>query len=106
MLWSIVEGGSRSASADSSAVLLTQLQRADVSDDGPTILHGNLRGVRRHCAPAVSDSVEEVAHRRLAEAIFVERSGFAEPATHDHAVAVSGHTVTNAAEDLVTLAAA
>src|SRR5690242_1892639 len=68
---------------------LCDLQCANVSDDGPAILNWNLRGVRRHRAPAVGDGVEEVADGRLAQAIVVEVSSLAETATDDHAVAVS-----------------
>src|ERR1700752_4586470 len=84
-------------------VLLTELQCANVGDDGPTILNGNLCCVARHAAPAVGDRVEEVTNGRLAQAIVVERSSAAETPAHDHAVAISGQTMTNATENLVTL---
>ena len=87
-------------------VLLADLQRANVGDDGPTILHRNLRRVRRHRSPTVRDRVKEVSDRSLSQAIVIERRGPAETAAHDHAVAVSGHTVACGAEDVVTLAAA
>src|SRR5690349_20820403 len=85
---------------------LGRLQGADVSDDGPTILHRNLWRVRRHRAPTIRDHVEEVAHRRLSQTIVVKRSRLAITAAHDHAVAVTAQTVTGAAKDLKALAAA
>ena len=67
---------------------------------------GNLRRISRHRAPAVGDRVEEVAHRRLSQSIVIKRSGAAETASHDHAVAVAGQSVTGGTEDFVTLFAA
>ena len=86
-------------------VLLADLQGADVGDDGPTILHRDLGGVRRHRSPTVRNRVEEMSYRCLSQAIIVERRGAAETTAHDHAVAVSGHAVARGAEDVVTLAA-
>src|SRR2546423_6416791 len=87
-------------------VLLTHLQGADVGDDGPTILHRNLRRIRRHGAPAVCYCVEEVAHRRLSQAVVIKRRRTAEAATHDHPIAVSSQTMTDAAKNVVAFLAA
>src|SRR5687768_11623586 len=86
-------------------VLLTCLQGADVSDDGPTILHRNLCIVRRHRSPAVCNRVEEMSDGRLSQTIVVERSCAAKTATHDHAVAVARQTVTDTTENVVAFAA-
>src|SRR6185295_644253 len=85
---------------------LRHLQRADVSDNGPAILHRNLRGVRRHRAPTVGDRVEEMADGRLTQTIFVEVRRATKTAAHDHAVAVSSQTMTDAAKDIVAFAPA
>jgi len=82
---------------------LAQLQSANVSDDGPAILHGNLRSVRWHRAPAVGDRVEEVTHGRLAQAVVVERRRATKTAADDHAVAVARQTMTDATENVVAL---
>src|ERR1044071_8479420 len=87
-------------------ILLPQLQRTNVGDDSPAVLHRNLWCVRRHRAPAVRDCVEEMSDRRLSQAIVVERSSATEATTNDHAVAVSCHTVTRGTENVVALTTA
>src|SRR5687768_9760324 len=86
-------------------VLLTCLQGADVSDDGPTILHRNLCIVRRHRSPAVCNRVEEMSDGRLSQTIVVERSCAAKTPAHDHAVAVARQTVTDTTENVVAFTA-
>ena len=63
-------------------------------------------GVVGHRAEAVGDDVEEVARRRLAQPILVERRRLAVAAPHDHAVAVAGPAVARRAEDVEALVAA
>jgi hypothetical protein len=98
--------GRRRAGRSCGCVLLADLQGTDVSDYRPTILYRNLCSVGRHRAPAVCDCVKEVSDRRLPQSIVVERGGAAEAPAHDHAVAVAGPAMTNAAEYVVTFAAA
>src|ERR1041384_2858808 len=99
-------GRRRRAGRSRSDVLLAHLQGADVGDDGPTILHRDLRRVRRHRSPTVCHRVKEVSNGSLSQAIVVERRGPAKTAAHDHAVAVSGEAVTRGTEDFITLAPA
>lgn len=85
-------------------VLLGLLQCANVSDYGPPILHGDLRCIRRHGAPAVCNRVEEMSDGCLSQTIVVERRCATEATTHDHAVAISSEPVTRATEDFVAIA--
>src|SRR5207253_9072154 len=69
--------------------MLAQLQRADVGDDAPTVARRNLRRVVGHDAEAAGHDVEDVAHRRLLQALDVEGGWFTrEPAGGNVAVAV------------------
>src|SRR5204863_7421597 len=51
---------------------LARLERADVSDDLPAVLDGNLGGIRRHLADAVGDRVEQVPVRADADVGLVD----------------------------------
>src|SRR6476659_2613931 len=76
--------------------VLAELQRANIGDDRPAILWRYTVGVGIHHAEAVGDHVEEVASRRLAQPILVERGRRREAALHDHAVAVADRAVARA----------
>jgi len=104
--WCCLRRGRSCCSGCRLSFLLAELQRTNVSDDGPTILNRNLRCVSGHRAPAVRDRVEEMTYGRLAQAIVIERCGSAETAAHDHAIAISGKAVADTTEDLVTLTTA
>src|ERR1700757_2331831 len=70
--------------------MLAQLQRADVGDDAPAVARRNLRRVVGHNAEALGHDVEDVAHRRLLQALDVERGrSTREPACGNVAVSVS-----------------
>src|SRR4029079_18378906 len=43
--------------------VLAELQRADVGDDRPAVVHGDLRRVVGHGAEAARDHVEQIARR-------------------------------------------
>ena len=102
-LWA---GRRRWAGSSRGRVLLADLQGTNVGDDGPAILHRDLSRVRRHRSPTIRNRVEEMSYRCLSEAVVIERRCPAETTAHDHAVAVSGHTVARGAEDVVTPATA
>src|SRR5437588_12730461 len=69
--------------------MLAQLQRAEVGDEAPTIARRNLRRVVGHDAEALGHDVEDVAHRRLLQALDVEGGRFTrESAGGNVAVAV------------------
>src|SRR5437660_5765156 len=77
--------------------LLAQLQRANISNDSPAVLNRNLRRVCRHRSPTIGHYVEEVSHRRLAQAILVivRRRRFVEPTAGDDSISIAGLAVTN-----------
>ncbi len=75
--------------------MLAELQRADISGDSPAISRGNACGIGIHDAVAVSDHVEKVTDRRVAQTLFVQRRRLRKTALHDHAVAVASLAVTN-----------
>src|SRR5256885_16763690 len=79
------------------------LQRADVSDDGPTILRRYLRVITRHRAPSVRDDVEEMSDGSFTQLLRVIRRRATKTAPHDEAVAVAGHPMTHRAENPVAL---
>src|SRR5262249_25102112 len=95
-----------------------QLQGADVGNDRPAVLGGDLLGVARHGAHAVSDDVEVVAvgghaQRHLdapgpeaARQVLVEVRRRREATLDDHALAGAGTVVAGGAEYVETLLAA
>ena len=55
------------------AGVLAPLQRAQVTDDRPTIVHRDARSIGHHGVFAVRDGVENFAVRHVAEAIVLQR---------------------------------
>ena len=82
---------------------LAELQRADVGGDRPAVGHRHLRRVVLHRAEAVRHHVEEIADRRVAQPLVVERRRRPEAALHDHAVALARAAVARRAEHVEPL---
>src|SRR5882672_6482089 len=66
-----------------------ELQRPDVSDDGPAVTRGYLRRVAIHLAKTIGDDVVEVAGWRPAQAVLMIGRRALHTAHGDHAVAVA-----------------
>src|SRR5438067_4145906 len=93
--WNIIDGR-----------VLAQLQSAHVGDDGPAIVRPDLRRVVGHRAEAVGDHVEEVADRRITEAVLMVGRRPTVPAAHDHPVSLPGAAVARRAVNVEPLLAA
>src|SRR5262249_51193513 len=81
--------------------VLTELQRSNVRDDGPTIFNGNLFGITRHNTEAIRDHVKVVANWRLPQSINVIGVRTFESAAHDHSLAGSKRIMTWCAVNVV-----
>ena len=86
--------------------ILTDLQRANIRHDCPPVSRRNLRCVTVHFAPAVCHNIVEMSVRRISQTVIVIRRRLRIPAPHNHSVAFPDRTVTNNAEDFISLFAA
>src|SRR5262249_12675111 len=85
--------------------VLTELQHADICNDGPAIAWFDLYGVVVHCAEAIADDVEEMTVRRFAKTVAVKRRrGTAKSTPDGHSLTAAGVVVAWSAEDVVSLA--
>jgi hypothetical protein len=73
--------------------MLTKLQRADVSDDGPAISGRELIGITWHSAKAVRYHVIEVSNGRGTQTVDVIRRWLSKPSLDYHASTIADTAV-------------
>jgi len=86
--------------------MLTQLQRADVGNDGPAIARGNLRSIIRHGPEAIGHDIVEITVGRLPQPVQVIGGRTTETSLDHHSVAVAESAVADTAKNVVPLGAA
>src|SRR5207302_8231347 len=82
--------------------IAAQLQRADISGNGPSVGRFDAFRVGIHNAVALSHYVEEMSHRRLSQSIDMKGGRRWKTTLDDHAVAFAGAPVAESAINVVT----